>query len=61
MTIPKHQVIDMIKDLPEQIDVEELMYRLYLREKIESAEEEVKADRLITHNELLKEISSWFT
>ena len=60
MIIPKHQVIDMIKDLPEQIDVEELMYRLYLREKIESAEEDVKAGRLITHNELLKETSSWF-
>lgn len=60
MIIAKKQVIEMIRDLPEEIDIEELMYRLYLREKIEAAEEDVKTDRLISHKEVVKETSKWF-
>jgi hypothetical protein len=37
MIIAKQQVIDMIEGLPERSDVDELMYRLYLREKLEAA------------------------
>jgi predicted transcriptional regulator len=58
--ITKQQVIDMIKDLPEQIDIEELMYRLYLRQKIEAAEEDVRAGRLLSHEEVVEETSKWF-
>ncbi|MGB7000557.1 MAG: hypothetical protein WBE22_00830 [Halobacteriota archaeon] len=60
MIIAKQQVIDMIEDLPERIDVDELMYRLYLREKLEAAEEDVREDRLISHEEVVKETTKWF-
>ena len=49
----------MIKDLPEQIDVDELMYRLYLGQKLEAAEEDVRAGKIISHEEVAKEISKW--
>ncbi|MGB3459470.1 MAG: hypothetical protein WBB08_09310 [Halobacteriota archaeon] len=60
MIIAKQQVIDMIEDLPERIDVDELMYRLYLREKLEAAEEDVREDRLISHEEVVNETTKWF-
>ena len=60
MIIAKQQVIDMIEGLPERIDVDELMYRLYLREKLEAAEEDVHEDRLISHEEVVKETTKWF-
>jgi hypothetical protein len=60
MIIAKQQVLDMIKELPEKIDVDELMYRLYLRQKLEAAEEDVREDRLIPHEEVVRETSKWF-
>jgi hypothetical protein len=60
MIIAKQQVLDMIKELPEKIDVDELMYRLYLRQKLEAAEEDVREDRLIPHEEVVEETSKWF-
>lgn len=60
MIIAKQQVLDMIKALPEKIDVDELMYRLYLRQKLEAAEEDVREGRLISHEEVVKETSRWF-
>lgn len=60
MIIAKQQIMDMISSLPEQIDVEELMYRFYLWEKLKSAEEDVSADRLLSHEEVVEETSQWF-
>ncbi len=60
MIIAKRQVLDMIKDLPEQIDVDELIYRLYLRQKLEAAEKDVCEGRLVSHEEVVKETSKWF-
>lgn len=60
MSIAKQQVINLIKELPEKIDIDELMYRLYLRQKLEAAEEDVRESRLISHEEVAKETSKWF-
>jgi hypothetical protein len=60
MIIAKQQVLDMIKELPEKIDVDELMYRLYLRQKLEAAEEDVREGRLISHEGVVRETSKWF-
>jgi len=60
MIIAKQQVLDMINALPEKIDIDELMYRLYLRQKLEAAEEDVSEGRLISHEEAVKETSRWF-
>lgn len=60
MTIAKQQILDLIKDLPDEVDVDELMYRLYLRQKLEAAEEDVRKDRLVAHEEVIQETSKWF-
>lgn len=59
MIITKQQVLEMVKGLPDQIEVEELMYRLYLRQKLEAAEEDVRQGRLLSHEDVVKEISQW--
>ncbi|MGB7531647.1 MAG: hypothetical protein WA977_01530 [Halobacteriota archaeon] len=53
MSIAKQQVINLIKELPEKIDIDVLMYRLYLRQKLEAAEEDVREGRLISHEEVM--------
>jgi len=60
MTIAKQQVLDLIKELPEEVDVEELIYRLYLRQKLEAAEKDVREGRLVSHEEAVKETAKWF-
>jgi predicted transcriptional regulator len=60
MTITKKQVLEIVKDLPEEVDIDEIMYRLYLRQKLEAAEEDVREGRVVSHEEVLKETSKWF-
>jgi len=60
MTIAKQQILELIKDLPEEVDVDEVMYRLYLRQKLEAAEKDVREGRLVSHEEVIKETSKWF-
>lgn len=60
MTIGKQQLLELIKGLPEEVDIDELMYRLYLTQKLEAAEKDVREGRLISHEEVVKETSRWF-
>jgi hypothetical protein len=33
MIIAKQQVFELIEDLPDELDIDEIMYRLYVRQK----------------------------
>ena len=60
MIIAKRQVFELIKDLPEEVDIDEIMYRLYLRQKLDAAEKDVREGRLVSQKEVVKETSKWF-
>ena len=57
MTIAKKQILELIKDLPEEVDIDEIIYRLCLRQKLEVAEKDVREGRVISHEEVVKETS----
>jgi predicted transcriptional regulator len=60
MFIAKQQILKLIKDLPDKVDIDEVMYRLYLRQKLEAAEKDARRGRLVSHEEVVKETSKWF-
>ncbi|OGW53041.1 MAG: hypothetical protein A2Y81_09785 [Nitrospirae bacterium RBG_13_43_8] len=60
MTIAKQQILELLRDLPEEVDIDEIIYRLYLRQKLEAAEKDVQEGRVIPHEEVIKETSKWF-
>ena len=60
MIIAKKKIVDLIKDLPEEIEIDEIIYRLYLRQKLEAAEKDVREGQLLSHEEVIKESSRWF-
>lgn len=60
MTIAKQQVLELLKDLPDQVDIDEVIYRLYLRQKLELAEQDVREGRVVTHEEVVRETSQWY-
>ena len=60
MTMAKQQVLDLLNDLPDQVDIDEVIYRLYLRQKIELAEQDVREGRILSHAEVVRETSNWY-
>ncbi len=52
MTICKEEALDMVRQLPDEIDMEGLIYRLYLREKIERGEADITARRTFSAEEI---------
>ena len=59
MTIAKQQVLELMKELPEEVDVDDIIYRLYLRQKLEASEKDVREGNVVSHEEVLKETSKW--
>ncbi len=60
MEIAKAEVLKLVDRMPDSFDIEELQYRLYLRQKLEAAEEDIRAGRTLTHEEVLQETARWF-
>ena len=55
----KQEAIKAISALPENVDIEEIMYKLYVIDKVKKAEKAIKEGKTITSKELKKEIESW--
>ncbi len=56
-TIAKTDVLELVNGLPDNIDIEELIYRLYLREKLAAAD--IAAGRTVSVAEARAEAASW--
>jgi predicted transcriptional regulator len=57
--VKKQHVLDLVRDMPEEFDSEELVYRLYVLHKIEEGEEAIRAGRVISQAEAKRRISEW--
>jgi len=55
----KQTAIEALSQLPEQASIDEMMYRLYVIQKIEKGREDVRAGNVISHEDLKKEIEKW--
>ncbi len=59
MTISKEEVLELVKQLSEQLEIEELIYRLYMREKLAAAEADIAAGRTLSAAEVRAQAASW--
>lgn len=57
MIISKGTLASYFADLPDTVDTEDIMYRLYLLEKIETAEQDVRNGKTLSHDEVQQRIS----
>jgi len=55
----KQEVIKAISTLPENASIDDMMYRLYVIEKVRKGKEAVKNGEIVSVDELKKEIESW--
>ena len=57
MNITKDKLLTLIKDLPDMVDIEEVMYRLLLLQKIEAGEAAIDVGKTLSHSEAIKKLS----
>ncbi|MBN1601054.1 MAG: hypothetical protein JW915_05560 [Chitinispirillaceae bacterium] len=58
MTV-KEEAIRAISSLPDNAQIDDVMYRLYVIDKVTRGQTALKEGRTVTTEELLKEIESW--
>ena len=59
MQAAKQEALNTINQLPENADMDEIMYRLYVLDKIRKGQEAVKKGKTMTSEDLKREIDSW--
>jgi len=57
MQVSKAKIETIVRDLPELVDIEEVMYRLYLLEKIEAGETDIRNGNVMTHAQALERLA----
>lgn len=55
----KQDALETIGKLPDDADMDEIMYRLYVLDKIRKGQEAVEQGRTIGSEELKREIDTW--
>lgn len=59
MQAAKQDALDAITRLPDDTDMDEIMYRLYVLDKIRKGQEAAEQGRTISHEDLKREIEMW--
>lgn len=59
MTIARNEVLRMVRRLPAEIEVEDLIYQLFVRQKLARAEADIAEGRTLSHNEVRKRMAKW--
>ncbi|HOT46748.1 MAG TPA: hypothetical protein PLM53_00010 [Spirochaetota bacterium] len=55
----KQEALDAIAKLPDSATIDDIMYRLYVIDKIHEGLEDVRNGRVITTEELKREVMTW--
>jgi len=59
MTMGKEEALELMRQLPDEVDIEELIYRLYLREKLAAAESDIAAGGTLSAEEVRERARQW--
>ena len=59
MQAAKLEALNTIDQLPEDVDIDEIMYRLYVLDKVRKGQDAVTQGETITSEKLKGDIDSW--
>ncbi len=59
MQSAKQETLRAIQRLPDTVDTEEIMYRIYVLDKIRKGQQAAAEGKTITSEELQKEVQTW--
>jgi thymidine phosphorylase len=55
----KHDVIEMIKRLPDEVGYDDIMAEIYFRQKVDKSLKQIDEGKVISHEEVKQRISKW--
>jgi hypothetical protein len=55
----KQEVMETLQRLPEDVDIDEIMYQLYVLDKLRKSREAIERDDVIAQDDLKREIEQW--
>jgi hypothetical protein len=55
----KQEALESLQRLPDDVDIDEIMYRLYVIDKLRKSREAVAEGEVISHDDLMREIEQW--
>lgn len=59
MIIGKSRILELLEYYPENFDTEDLVYSIYLLEKLSDAEQNIENNQLLNQDEVYLEIGQW--
>ena len=61
MATIKQEVIEMINNLPDEVDYDEIMAEIYFRQKVDKSLKQIDEGKVIPHEEVKQKLSKWIT
>lgn len=59
MATIREEIIHMIRQMPEDASVEDIMAELYFRKKVDRGLQQLKADQVLTHDQARERLKKW--
>lgn len=56
---PKQEALHAIERLPDDVPLDEIVYRLYVLSKVQQGLKDIDAGRTVSTDELAREIEAW--
>ncbi len=56
---PKQEVIEIIRQLPDDCSFEDIQYHIYVREKVERGLRDLKSRRVLSQKEVERRMNKW--
>ncbi|MDN5344961.1 MAG: hypothetical protein PWQ18_1074 [Clostridia bacterium] len=55
----REEIIHMIREMPEDASVEDIMAELYFRKKVDRGLQQLKAGQVLTHDQARERLKKW--
>ena len=55
----KSDPLDILRNMPEDIELDDLLYRLYLKQELETSEAAIAAGEVLAHDDLVRLSDEW--
>lgn len=55
----KKEVLELLREMPDELDADDLIYRLYLKQKLEIGEAAAASGEIIPHDEVVRRSDEW--
>lgn len=59
MSTVKQEVIEMINNLPDEVDYDGIMAEIYFKQKVDKSLKQIDEGKVISHEEAKKRMSRW--